>query len=153
MNWLAVGALFGGIGVLLGAFGAHGLRAALSPEMLAVYETGVRYLMYHALALLALGCGAGRWRGRLVTMAGWLFVAGILVFSGSLCLLAVSGQRWLGTMTPVGGLAFVLGWGCMGVAALLPCVCISTGLVSAGQPLKSYKVTGAGAGHSSDLFQ
>jgi uncharacterized membrane protein YgdD (TMEM256/DUF423 family) len=96
--------------VALGAFAAHGLRSRVSPEMLAVFEVGARYHMYHALALLAASWAAGRWPGTAVTAAGWLFCAGTVVFSGSLYLLALTGQRWLGAVTPIGGAAFLLGW-------------------------------------------
>ena len=102
--------LAGFTGVALGAFAAHGLKSRLTPEMLGVFETGVRYQMYHALALLAVAWMASRWPGPAVSMAGWLFVAGIVVFSGSLYLLVLTGQRWLGAVTPLGGLCFVGGW-------------------------------------------
>ncbi|NIR46623.1 MAG: DUF423 domain-containing protein [Gemmatimonadetes bacterium] len=98
------------IGVAAGAFGAHGLRERLTAEMLAVWETAVRYQLVHALALLATAWALTRWPGRPGELAGWLFVAGTLLFSGSLYLLAASGQRWLGAITPVGGLAFLAGW-------------------------------------------
>lgn len=120
MYWFAIGAGFAGTGVALGAFGAHGLRSTLSPEMLAVFETGVRYQMFHALALLALGLSANRWHGRLIAVAGWLFVTGILVFSGSLYLLATTGAVWLGPLTPVGGLGLILAWLCLAIASTRP---------------------------------
>ena len=103
----------------LGAFGAHGLRSRLSPEMLAVFETGVRYHLYHALALLATVPIMGRLEGsRLVIAAGWLFVAGIVLFSGSLYLLALTGITMLGAITPLGGVAFLCAWACLAVAVL-----------------------------------
>jgi len=105
-----LGALSALIAVALGAFAAHGLKARLSPELLAVFETGVRYQMYHALALLAVAWACGRWPGPAVVFAGWLFVVGTLIFSGSLYLLSVGAPRWLGAITPVGGLAFIGGW-------------------------------------------
>lgn len=98
------------LGVAAGAFGAHGLRARLAPEMLVVWETAVRYQLVHALALLATAWALTRWPGRPAELAGWLFVAGTLLFSGSLYALSVSGQRWLGAVTPFGGLAFLAGW-------------------------------------------
>lgn len=113
-----LGALLALVGVALGAFGAHGLRATLAPEDLATFETGVRYQMYHALALLAVAWAAGRWPGSAVVLAGWLFVAGIVVFSGSLYTLVLTGHRWLGAVTPLGGLAFLVGWGLLAWAAL-----------------------------------
>jgi uncharacterized membrane protein YgdD (TMEM256/DUF423 family) len=105
-----LGALFGLLGVVLGAFGAHALKGRLTPEDLTIFETGVRYQMYHALALLVLAGLAPRLPGALTTAAGWLFTAGVLVFSGSLYVLVFSGQRWLGAVTPLGGLAMILGW-------------------------------------------
>ena len=117
-TFLLIGALAGAAGVALGAFGAHGLRGRLSPEMLVVFETGVRYHVYHALALLAVAALMVRIDGRLITAAGWLFTAGIFLFSGSLYLLALTGVTVLGAVTPVGGLAFLLGWACLAIAAL-----------------------------------
>ena len=116
--WIRVAALLGFVGVTFGAFGAHALRARLSPDMQTVFETGARYHMYHALALLATAWAATRWPGGAVTTAGWLFVAGTLVFSGSLYLLSLTGQRWLGAITPLGGLAFIGGWAALAWAAL-----------------------------------
>jgi uncharacterized membrane protein YgdD (TMEM256/DUF423 family) len=106
------------IGVALGAFGAHGLRSRLSAEMLAVFETGVRYQMYHALAILIVALAAARLDGWLIRAAGWLFTGGIVVFSGSLYALALSGVTILGAVTPIGGLAFLGGWACLILAAL-----------------------------------
>ena len=100
-----------------GAFGAHGLRARLSPELLAVFETAARYQMYHALALLAVAWAVTRWPGALPQWAGWLFLAGTVLFSGSLYLLALTGIRWLGAITPLGGVAFLAGWLCLLLAA------------------------------------
>ena len=117
-TFLLVGALAGVAGVALGAFGAHGLRGRLSPEMLAVFETGVRYHIYHALALLLTAAIMGRMEGRLVVAAGWFFTAGIVLFSGSLYLLAATGITLLGAITPLGGVAFLIGWACLAVAAL-----------------------------------
>jgi uncharacterized membrane protein YgdD (TMEM256/DUF423 family) len=109
-HFLSLGALFAFVAVAGGAFGAHSLKAILSPDMLAVFETGVRYQMYHALALLAVGWAAHQYPQASFHLAGWLFVAGILLFSGSLYILALSGVRWLGAITPVGGLCFLSGW-------------------------------------------
>ena len=105
-----LGCVSAGIGVALGAFGAHGLRHRLVPDMVIVFEIGVRYQMYHALALLAVALAHGRWPATGVVLAGWLFVAGTVIFSGSLYLLALTGQRWLGAITPLGGMAFIAGW-------------------------------------------
>jgi len=113
-----VGSVSGGMAVALGAFAAHGLRARLSPELLTTFETGARYQMYHALALLAVSFALTRWQSTGVsTVAGWLFAAGTVLFSGSLYLLAVTGARWLGAITPLGGIAFIAGWICLVVAA------------------------------------
>jgi len=117
-TFLLVGALAAFVGVALGAFGAHGLRARLSSEMLAVFETGVRYHMYHAFAILIVALALARLDGWLIRAAGWLFTAGIVLFSGSLYALALSGVTILGAVTPIGGLAFLLGWACLAVAAL-----------------------------------
>lgn len=105
-----IGAILGAVGVAAGAFGAHGLRAQVSPEMLAVFETGVRYHLIHALALLAVAWASTRWTSAAIRAAGWLFVAGILLFSGSLYVLTLTGIRGLGAITPFGGAAFILGW-------------------------------------------
>jgi uncharacterized membrane protein YgdD (TMEM256/DUF423 family) len=116
-TFMFVGALMAFVGVGLGAFGAHGLRGRLSPEMLAVFETGVRYQMYHALALLAIAALMARAEGRAMLVAGWSFTAGILLFSGSLYALALSGVTMLGAVTPIGGVAFLIGWAALAIAA------------------------------------
>ncbi|HEV2131197.1 MAG TPA: DUF423 domain-containing protein [Longimicrobiaceae bacterium] len=105
-----LGCTFALLAVAAGAFAAHALRARLAPDLLAIFETGVRYQMYHALGLLAVAWAVAHWPGSAATVAGWLFVAGIVVFSGSLYLLSLSGIRWLGAITPLGGVAFLLGW-------------------------------------------
>jgi uncharacterized membrane protein YgdD (TMEM256/DUF423 family) len=117
-RWFAWGAWLAGVGVVLGAFGAHALRSRVSAEMLAVWETASRYHLVHALALLATAWAAERWPGGWTSSAGWLFVAGILVFSGSLYLLAWTGARGLGAITPIGGVCFIAGWISLGLAAL-----------------------------------
>jgi uncharacterized membrane protein YgdD (TMEM256/DUF423 family) len=118
-NFLLIGALCGLLGVAFGAFGAHALRSRLSPEMLAVFETAVRYQMYHALALLLTAAAIGRiGDARLLAVAGWFFTAGIVLFSGSLYALALSGVTGLGAITPLGGLAFLLGWASLIIFAL-----------------------------------
>lgn len=104
------GSLSAFLAVAAGAFGAHALRARLTPELLAAFETGARYQMYHALALLAVAWAATRWPGLPVRAAGWLFIGGTVLFSGSLYLLALTGARWLGAVTPLGGLLFLGGW-------------------------------------------
>ena len=117
-TFIILGAVSAFVGVAAGAFGAHGLKNRLDAEMLAVFETGVRYQMYHALALLAVAWAAERWPGALTNYAGWLFVAGTILFSGSLYVLSLTGVRWLGAITPLGGLAFLAGWACLAFAAL-----------------------------------
>jgi uncharacterized membrane protein YgdD (TMEM256/DUF423 family) len=112
-----LGAVSAFVGVAAGAFGAHGLKSRLSEDLLAVFETGVRYQMYHAFALLAAAWATGRWPGALTNASGWLFLAGTVIFSGSLYALSLTGQRWLGAVTPLGGLAFLAGWLCLAAAA------------------------------------
>ena len=109
--FFGLGAISAGLAVALGAFAAHGLRSRISAEALATFETGARYHMYHALALVAVAWAVARWPESQAVVAGWLFVAGIVVFSGSLYALALSGVRALGAITPLGGLCFLAGWG------------------------------------------
>jgi uncharacterized membrane protein YgdD (TMEM256/DUF423 family) len=112
------GSISGGLAVALGAFGAHVLKERLAVDMLANFETGTRYQMYHALALLAVAWAASRWPGSaLPSAAGWLFLAGTLLFSGSLYVMALTGLRWMGAITPLGGVALVAGWLCLLLAA------------------------------------
>ena len=111
------GAASGFIAVAAGAFGAHALEARLSSEMLVIFETGARYQMYHALALLAVAWAATRWPGRAAHASGWCFIAGTVLFSGSLYLLAFTGVRSFGAITPVGGVLFLAGWLLLGLAA------------------------------------
>ena len=115
--FVTLGAASGFVAVAAGAFGAHALRARLPPDLLAVFETAARYQMYHALALLAVAWVAARWPGPLPQWAGWLFVLGTVLFSGSLYALALSGVRWLGAITPLGGAAFLAGWICLALAS------------------------------------
>ena len=117
-GWFATGTILCGLGVILGAFGAHGLRERLTPEMLVVFETGVRYHLIHGLGLLAIAWAASRWPDTYVNIAGYLFVAGILIFSGSLYVLAITGIRWLGAITPIGGVCLIIGWGLLAVGVL-----------------------------------
>ena len=116
-TFLLIGTLAGFLAVTLGAFGAHALRERMSSEMLAVFETGVRYQMYHALALLLVSAMMPRMGGWLVVSGGWLFTAGIVLFSGSLYVLALTGVTVFGAITPIGGLAFLAGWACLAIAA------------------------------------
>ncbi len=118
-GWVAAGAVSAGLAVAAGAFGAHALKARLGADALAVWETGARYQMYHALALLAVAAAAHAWPGaRAVGAAGALFVAGTVLFSGSLYALTLTGVRSLGAVTPLGGVAFIAGWACLAWAAL-----------------------------------
>jgi uncharacterized membrane protein YgdD (TMEM256/DUF423 family) len=109
-TFLLVGALSGAVSVLLGAFGAHALRERLTPPLLDTFETGVRYEIYHAFAILAVAFALTRWSSPLLVYAGWAFLIGTLLFSGSLYLLALTGARWLGAVTPFGGIGFIAGW-------------------------------------------
>ncbi len=104
-------ALSGAIGVALGAFGAHALKNRLTPERLQTFETGVRYQMYHVAGLWGVVFSAGQWPGSsFPAWAGWAFVAGTVLFSGSLYGLVLTEKRWFGAITPFGGLAFIAGW-------------------------------------------
>lgn len=114
--FVGLGALSALMSVAAGAFGAHGLRARIPPDSLAVFETAARYQMYHALALFAVAWVATRWPGTLPHLAGWLFVLGTVLFSGSLYALALTGVRWLGAITPVGGAALLGGWLCLALS-------------------------------------
>ncbi|MBI6852552.1 DUF423 domain-containing protein [Pseudomonas cichorii] len=116
-SFLMLAAFFGFTGVALGAFAAHGLKGRLSPEYLAIFHTGVLYQLVHALALLGVAILAAQIPGRLVTWAGFSFAIGIVLFSGSLYALTLSGIGKLGIVTPFGGLAFLIGWLTLGVAA------------------------------------
>lgn len=105
------GALLSAIAIIMGAFGAHALKASLSNEMLSVYKTGVEYHMYHALGVLLVGFLLKQYpEAALITWSGGLMVVGILIFSGSLYILSITGLRWLGAITPIGGVAFILAW-------------------------------------------
>ena len=115
--FLFLGAVFAFIGVAAGAFGAHILKDRLSADMLAVFEVGVRYQMYHALALIAVACIRNKSPSAVVTTGGWCFALGTILFSGSLYLLSLTGMKWFGAITPLGGLAFLAGWACLAWAA------------------------------------
>ena len=113
-NFLLVAAVLGFLGVAFDAFGAHGLRGRLSPEMMAVFEIGVRYQMYHVFALLAVAAAIAHFgHARLLFIAGWSFIAGALIFSGSLYALALTGTGMFGAITPIGGVGLLLGWACL----------------------------------------
>lgn len=109
--FLTLGAVAMALAVSLGAFGAHGLKSRLTAEMLDIFETGVQYQVYHAIGLLIVGIVVHYLPGSaLLKWSGWLMVAGILIFSGSLYALATTGIRWLGAITPIGGLCFIASW-------------------------------------------
>ncbi len=117
--FLILGAANAALVVVLGAFGAHGLKARLTPELMAIYQTGVQYHLFHSLGLIVVGLavtslGDSRW----LRMSGWLMLGGIVIFSGSLYLLSVTGLRWLGAVTPLGGIAFIAAWVLFVVAVL-----------------------------------
>lgn len=114
------GAVSGFLGVALGAFGAHALKGRLSADLAFVFETGVRYQTYHALALLAVAWAASAYQNHHAQTAGWLFIAGSVIFSGSLYLLAFTGTKSWGALTPVGGLCLLAGWIFLAVSALPP---------------------------------
>jgi uncharacterized membrane protein YgdD (TMEM256/DUF423 family) len=116
MSFGVLGAVFGFLGVAAGAFGAHALRARLSADLLQVFETGARYQLIHALALVGVALAGERFAGRALVTAGWMFVAGIPLFSFSLYALALTGNRLWGAVTPLGGLCFLVGWAALAVA-------------------------------------
>ncbi len=117
--FISLGSINALIAVGLGAFGAHALKSRLSPDMLAIFETGVQYHFYHALGLLAVGLITAHFpESTLVRWSGWLMFAGILIFSGSLYILAISGVKWLGAITPIGGTAFIIAWLLLTIAIL-----------------------------------
>jgi uncharacterized membrane protein YgdD (TMEM256/DUF423 family) len=119
-TFVVAAAVLGFVGVALGAFGAHALRDSLSARDLEIFETAVRYQLIHAVALLGVAAAWARWPdvARLLGVSGWLMVAGVIVFSGSLYALVLTGVRGLGAITPLGGVAFLAGWGLLAWAAL-----------------------------------
>jgi uncharacterized membrane protein YgdD (TMEM256/DUF423 family) len=117
-SFFALGSLFAFLAVGVGAFGAHALKDSFGPGMAEVFETGVRYQFYHAIALFAVAYAVVRWPSSSAGLAGWLFIAGIILFSGSLYALSLTGIRVLGAITPLGGLAFLAGWAVLGWTVL-----------------------------------
>lgn len=115
--YFILGSVFSLLSVLLGAFGAHFLKGKLSEDMLGNFEVAVRYQMYHAIGLIVVAWAWSQWQTALISAAGWCFIVGILIFSGSLYILSLTGIRWLGAIIPIGGLAFMVGWGCLIAAA------------------------------------
>jgi uncharacterized membrane protein YgdD (TMEM256/DUF423 family) len=117
-TFFTIASLLGSLSVALGAFGAHALRGRIEESLLANYQTGVSYMFYHTLALFITVSALSKWpASSLPVWAGWLFVAGIVIFSGSLFVMAFTGLRWLGAITPIGGVAFIVGWLLLGLTA------------------------------------
>jgi uncharacterized membrane protein YgdD (TMEM256/DUF423 family) len=116
--FLSLGSIGGALAVMIGAFGAHGLKGKLSEEMLSIYKTGVEYHFYHTLALLVIGLVAMHFKSALLTASGWSMLVGIILFSGSLYALSISGIRVLGAITPIGGLLFIVGWVLLATAVI-----------------------------------
>lgn len=117
--FLAIASALGGISVILGAFASHALKDRLGERALAIWETGTKYQMYHALVLIAIALLIARFpNSRLFVVAGYAFISGVVIFSGSLYALSLSGIKWLGAITPLGGVALIIGWACLAVAAL-----------------------------------
>lgn len=117
MPWLSIGAWLCALAVIAGAFGAHGLKARLDPAALALWETAARYLIYGGFGLVAVGLAALGAPRRGLDAAGWALLAGSLVFSGTVAVLALGGPRWLGAITPIGGLLMIVGFAVLGFAA------------------------------------
>ena len=109
-RFLTLGSILAGLGVAAGAFGAHALKDILDPPMLQVFETATRYVMYHAFGLCIVSWAIDRYPEQRLEKSGWLFLIGILLFSGSLYVVSLAGIRWVGAVTPIGGLAFMIGW-------------------------------------------
>ncbi len=117
--FVSLGSICALLAVALGAFGAHALKEQLSPDMLANYKTGVQYHFYHALGLLAIGIIATHMpESNLLRWSGWLMFAGIIIFSGTLYILSITGIKWLGAITPIGGTAFIIAWLLLAIAVL-----------------------------------
>lgn len=116
-HWFAIGNIFCALGIALGAFGAHALKGKLSAEHLQIFETAVRYQMYHGFALIAVAFASTRVDNTMIKAAGCAFILGILLFSGSLHMLVFANARWAGPITPLGGLSFIVGWSLLASAA------------------------------------
>lgn len=117
--FLIIGAIFGALSVAAGAFASHALKEKLTEKVIAIFEVGARYQMYHALALLLVGLLLTRIEkpAPFLLASGWAFIVGIIIFSGSLYALSLTGIKWLGAITPLGGAAFIVGWSCLAIAA------------------------------------
>jgi uncharacterized membrane protein YgdD (TMEM256/DUF423 family) len=118
MLWVRIGCILMFLGVALGAFGAHALRGRLTVDMLAVFETGIRYHFYHGLGLFVVAWLSETHPSSWINAAGWCFFAGVVIFSGSLYVLSMSGVRWWGAVTPIGGVAFLAGWLFLTIASI-----------------------------------
>ncbi|MBI4243206.1 MAG: DUF423 domain-containing protein [Planctomycetes bacterium] len=116
--FFVIGAISAALGVIAGAFGGHTLKNKLAPEMLSVFDVAVRYHLIHSLALLAVSWACTKWPGTFVNISGYLFICGIILFSGSLYTLSISGIKWIGAITPVGGISFITGWGLLAFAII-----------------------------------
>ena len=108
--WLIIGAILAGLAVLIGAFGVHGLKAKVSHEDLEIFNTGVNYHMFHALAILLMGAISFHLPHDIISVPAYFMFTGVVIFSGSLYLLVITNLRWLGAITPIGGLCFIIGW-------------------------------------------
>lgn len=117
-HFMGLGAILAGCSVATGAFGAHMLKEALSPQMLSAFETAVRYQMYHSLALLLSGWVLTVYQRPVFKKAAWFFLFGLILFSGSLYAISLLDVRWLGPVTPIGGVSFICGWGCLALGFL-----------------------------------
>jgi uncharacterized membrane protein YgdD (TMEM256/DUF423 family) len=117
--FIGLASILAGLSVMAGAFGAHSLKNQVSDAALEIFKTGAQYQMYHALALLFIGLFLHQadTPQPLILGAGWAWIAGIAIFSGSLYALSLTGIKWLGAITPLGGVAFIVGWGCLAIAA------------------------------------
>lgn len=116
-TFLIIAAISGLLAVMIGAFGAHGLKGRITTDLMAIFQTGVQYHFYHALALLLVGIMMLQFpQVTLLKLSGWLLVAGMVIFSGSLYVMALTDIKWLGAITPIGGVAFIVGWLTMAIA-------------------------------------
>ena len=115
--FFVLGSIVGLLSVAAGAFGAHALKSRLDERAMEIFQTSVRYQMFHAVALIAAAWAATRWTGAGVRIGGWAFVVGIVIFCGTLYGLSFGGPRWLGAITPLGGVSFMVGWACLAWAA------------------------------------
>lgn len=109
-SWIMLGAFLAALAVIFGAFGAHALKNKVSPDDLIIFETGVKYHMYHALGLILIGILGFHYNADIIQLPGFLISIGLLIFSGSLYILVLSGIRWLGAITPIGGVLLIAGW-------------------------------------------